>query len=85
MLGFTKKRESAQTFTILAGWDPEASVWVATSEDIPGLIVEADTVEALAEELRLVIPDLLELNGISGSEQDDRSVPINLLAEYQIG
>jgi predicted RNase H-like HicB family nuclease len=45
-----------------ADWDPEAEVWVATSDDVPGLATEAPTVEALAEKLRIMIPELLEAN-----------------------
>jgi len=41
-------------------WDPEAGVWVATSDDIPGLATEAPTLESLAEKLRTMIPELLE-------------------------
>ena len=33
---------------IRADWDPEARVWVATSDDVPGLATEADTLEALS-------------------------------------
>lgn len=40
-------------------WDPEAGVWVATSEDIPGLTTEALTLEDLARKLRTLIPELL--------------------------
>jgi uncharacterized protein DUF1902 len=40
-------------------WDPEARVWVATSEDILGLAVEAPTLQALARKLRILIPELL--------------------------
>ena len=35
------------TYTVHAEWDPEASVWVATSDDVPGLCAEAPTVEEL--------------------------------------
>jgi hypothetical protein len=49
--------------TIQARWDDEASVWLATSSDVPGLVVEADTWPAMIEEVRLVLPDLLELSG----------------------
>jgi hypothetical protein len=38
-------------------------VWIATSEDVPGLVVEADSWTAMIEEMRLVLPDLIELNG----------------------
>jgi len=48
---------------INARWDGEASVWIATSGDVPGLVVEADTWPAMIEEVRLVLPELLELSG----------------------
>jgi predicted RNase H-like HicB family nuclease len=47
---------------IVAEWDPEASVWVATSEDIHGLAIEAATLERLVERLPGVIEDLVEGN-----------------------
>ncbi|MGH7248551.1 MAG: DUF1902 domain-containing protein, partial [Pseudomonadota bacterium] len=40
-----------------------ASVWIATSTDVAGLVVEADTWPAMIEEVRLVLPDLLEVSG----------------------
>lgn len=46
-----------------AFWDDEARVWVATSEDIPGLVTEADTVESLLAKLRVIIPELLGCGG----------------------
>jgi len=49
--------------SIAARWDSEAAVWIATSEDVPGLVVEAETWPSMIEEVRLVLPDLLELNG----------------------
>jgi len=48
---------------IQARWDSEASVWIATSSDVPGLVVEADTWPRMIEEVRLVLPDLMELTG----------------------
>lgn len=47
---------------IIAEWDPETSVWVATSEDINGLAIEAPTLERLVERLPGVIEDLVEFN-----------------------
>ena len=49
-------------YRIHADWDPEAEVWVATSDDVAGLATEAPTVEVLAEKLRIMIPELLEAN-----------------------
>jgi hypothetical protein len=50
---------------IQARWDGEASVWIATSEDVPGLVVEADSWPQMIEEVRLVLPDLMQLSGRS--------------------
>ena len=46
------------TFT----WDNEADVWIATSKDIPGLVLESGSFDALMERVRFAIPELLELN-----------------------
>ena len=43
-------------------WDPEASVWVATSDDIPGLVLESGSFDALLERVRFAAPELLEMN-----------------------
>ena len=51
-----------QEFVVLAEWDPDAKVWVATSDDVPGLVTEAATMEALAQRLRVMVPELLALN-----------------------
>ena len=48
--------------TVRATWDAQASVWVAESDDVPGLITEADDLEALISKLRVMIPELLEAN-----------------------
>lgn len=58
---------------IRAEWDDEAQVWVATSDDVPGLVTEAPTIEALVERLRAIIPELMELNrGIVGQRFEFR-------------
>jgi predicted RNase H-like HicB family nuclease len=48
---------------IRAEWDDEANVWVATSDDVPGLATEADTMEALSLKLETLVPELLNENG----------------------
>ncbi len=57
-----------RSISIEARWDPEASVWIATSQDVPGLVVEADTWPAMIEEVRLVLPELLEVSGQRGDD-----------------
>lgn len=46
------------TFT----WDDEANVWIATSNDIPGLVLESGSFDALLERTRFAVPELLSLN-----------------------
>jgi hypothetical protein len=53
---------------VKAEWDPEASVWVAESDDVPGLITEAESSEALLAKLRVLIPELLVENGCTFSK-----------------
>jgi predicted RNase H-like HicB family nuclease len=53
-----------EVYEVLAQWDGEAGVWVAESEDVPGLVAEAESPNSLAEKLRVLIPELLELNGV---------------------
>ena len=55
---------SQKLYKIEAFWDNDARVWVAESEDVPGLITEADTIESLTEKLKQMIPELLQLNNI---------------------
>ncbi|MBD2679680.1 MULTISPECIES: DUF1902 domain-containing protein [Nostoc] len=56
------------TFKVEAFWDKDAEVWVATSSDVPGLATEASSIEILTEKLRVMIPELIVLNGIIRSD-----------------
>ena len=51
-------------FELEAKWDSEGGVWIAESDDVPGLVAEADSPNALVRKLRILIPELLELNGV---------------------
>lgn len=53
-----------KVYQVLAQWDSEAGVWVAESNDVPGLVAEAESPNVLREKLRGLIPELLELNGV---------------------
>ena len=44
-------------------WDAEARVWIAESDDVPGLVLESGSFDALIERVRVTVPELLELNG----------------------
>ncbi|HXC13976.1 MAG TPA: DUF1902 domain-containing protein [Stellaceae bacterium] len=52
----SKKRAAVR---VRAEWDDEAQVWVAESSNLPGLVTEAETVEGLFEQLRVMVPELL--------------------------
>ena len=53
------------TLRVRAFWDREAAVWVAESEDVPGLATEAETLEDLMAKLTVMVPELLEENGVA--------------------
>lgn len=55
-------------YQVSAFWDSDAAVWVATSEDVPGLATEAETIEALRQKLRSIIPDLLLSNHVISTD-----------------
>ncbi len=64
---------------IRAIWDPEAEVWVATSDDVPGLATEAHSMNALVAKLQIMIPELLDANGY----EDVDNVPFRVLSVLQ--
>ena len=65
-------------FYVHAQWDDEANVWVASSDDVPGLVTEADTTVALAQKLKTLIPELLELNG----QKTSKAIAFELLTRH---
>jgi len=69
-----------KTISVEAIWDGEAQVWVATSDDVPGLITEADTSEQLIKKLQVLIPELLQANGII-NEHEPFNIPLHILSK----
>lgn len=63
------------TIAVSATWDDKAGVWVATSDDVPGLITEAESVDQMVTKLKVLIPELIEAN----SELDSGEIPFTLL------
>jgi hypothetical protein len=59
-------------------WDGEARVWVATSEDVRGLAIEAETFEQLRDKVIPAIEDLIELNGV---ESDLAEIPVEIRSQ----
>ena len=69
-----------KTYLIYADWDPEERVWVAYSDDVPGLATGAKTVEKLIDKLKVVVPELLEANGLLVTSDGSFDVPYDLMA-----
>jgi len=68
-------------FTIRAEWDHEAQVWYVADSDVPGLAAEAGTTEALLDKLRVLVPELVELNRHLITTDLDPGLPVHLMAE----
>jgi len=71
----------SRTYEADARWDSAAGVWVAESEDIPGLVAEAESMNALVEKIRVLVPELFELNG--GLEPGQKTVDILMRAHHE--
>jgi predicted RNase H-like HicB family nuclease len=65
-------------YTIFLVWDNEAGVWFSDSEDIPGLILQSNSVETLIERLKIAAPEFLEL-----SNMPSHNIKLNFKAERQ--
>lgn len=57
------KRVQDMLYRINAEWNLEDRCWIATSDDLPGLVTGADSLDELVSRLRVIIPDFLEVLG----------------------
>ena len=55
-------------YNIQLVWDDEAKVWMATSDDIPGLILEDESADKLIQRVIIAAPEIIELNGLAKSQ-----------------
>jgi uncharacterized protein DUF1902 len=71
---------------VVADWDPEAAVWVAVSEQVPGLVAEAATMDDLVETLEQLIPQLLRDNGAPAAraEKIDYQITAHIKREMAV-
>ena len=51
-------------FHVNAIWDDDANVFVATSDDIPGLVTEAGSLDSLERKLAVMVPEMIEENAV---------------------
>ncbi|MBR6184684.1 MAG: DUF1902 domain-containing protein [Clostridia bacterium] len=55
-------------YKIIMAWDADAGVWIATSKDVPGLVLESGSFDALIQKVRIAVPELLQMNGATPTE-----------------
>jgi predicted RNase H-like HicB family nuclease len=67
---------------VFAEWDNDAEVWVAQSDDVPGLVAEAATIDALVAKLKVLVPEMLDENGYSDRHSGD--IPFDLEAKCRV-
>jgi hypothetical protein len=58
-------------------WDPETCVWIGTSDDVPGLVLETESLDAMLRRAREMLPELAEMNGFAGSGADRVSIRLH--------
>lgn len=51
-------------YSIQLFWDEESMSWVATSDDIPGLVLGSGSVDVLMERVRFAAPEIMKLNNL---------------------
>jgi hypothetical protein len=68
-------------FIVRVEWDDEAGVWYVSDSDLPGLVAEAETVDALREKVIVRAPELAELNRHLIDWDPDGDIPVHLMAE----
>jgi len=64
-------------FNVQVTWDAEAEMWVADSDDIPGLAAEAPDDKSLWQKLERLIPELLALNDVRLKPNQEIEVMLN--------
>jgi hypothetical protein len=67
MIKWKPKKAKSMELLIKLTWDPDACVWIAESDYVPGLVLESGFFDALVERVRVAVPELLELNGTAAS------------------
>lgn len=62
-------------YEICVEWDAEAGVWYIEDSNVPGLVGEAPTLEAMMSLLRVRVPEMLAENGCPADDE----IPLRVL------
>lgn len=63
-----------------AAWDAEAGAWVATSDDVPGLVAHHADYAALIAMVNELVPILLVENGLIAPGEPPRDLLVHMAA-----
>ena len=77
-------RQRRHPVEVHALWDAEAEVWSAEGENLPGLVTEAESIEALMAKLRIMVPELLSYSPDLASRLGPRSTSFRNAASWQM-
>ena len=65
------------TYKIDFMWDDEVDVWIATSEDVRGLVLEDSSFDVLIYRVKQAVPELLAM-------EEQLTVPQEVLINYSL-
>lgn len=67
-------------YKVTVMWDAEADLWVVVDSNVPGLNAEAASQNEMVALLKVMIPELVELNGLAlAGAGNDGEVPAELI------
>ena len=72
-------------WTIRTEYDPESASWWVADSDVPGLAADASTLEALAEKIGAILPDLLAVHADQLIDPARRQAPhrLRIIAHHE--
>jgi predicted RNase H-like HicB family nuclease len=66
-----------KSIIVKAEWNNEDGIWIATSDDVPGLVTGAASLELLAAKIGPMIVDMIEMNKL---EFNLAEIPVHIVA-----
>jgi len=71
------KELEASDYIINCTWDSDARIWTVTSEDIHGLVIESESLDALIKRIRTAARELIDLNRLQNNSADQNNSETN--------
>jgi len=76
---------AAREFFVKCDWDAEAGVWFVSDSDVPGLSVEASSIDEMKKKVLEAAVELIALNmpELLRGSSSDADVPLSLVYQQQ--